>query len=108
MRAADFVWLYAPDGYVGRSASMELGYAHALGLRVFARRLPEDVTLAGLVSRVDSVEAAVSETRSSETAAPALGLDVLQRYYARAATSRGWTEESVQECLGLLTESSES
>jgi NTP pyrophosphatase (non-canonical NTP hydrolase) len=103
MRAADFVWLYAPDGYVGRSASMELGYAHALGLRIFARRLPDDVTLAALVARVDSVDVAVSET-SIDSAAPALGLDTLQRYYARAAAARGWADESVHECLGLLTE----
>lgn len=103
MRAADFVWLYAPGGYVGRSASMELGYAHALGLPIFTRRLPDDVTLAGLVVKVDSVEAAVAYT-SSNSPAPALGLDALQRYYARAANARGWADESVQECLGLLTE----
>jgi NTP pyrophosphatase (non-canonical NTP hydrolase) len=103
MRAADFVWLHAPEGYVGRSASMELGYAHALGLRVFARTLPDDVTLAGLVRRVDSVEAAMMEVASGG-GAPALGVDALQRYYARAATSRGWAGEGARECLCLLTE----
>jgi NTP pyrophosphatase (non-canonical NTP hydrolase) len=103
MRAADFVWLYAPDGYVGRSASMELGYAHALGLSIFARTIPDDVTLAGLVRRVDSIEAAIAQMTIDGTA-PALGIDALQRYYARAAASRGWAGESARECLCLLTE----
>ncbi len=103
MRTADFVWLYAPDGYVGRSASMELGYAHALGLRIFARTLPDDVTLAALVTRVESVEAAMSSSAEATTA-PALGLDALQRYYERAAVARGWADETAQECLALLTE----
>src|ERR1700686_4162645 len=29
IRAADFLWLVCPDGYVGSSASMEIGYAAA-------------------------------------------------------------------------------
>jgi NTP pyrophosphatase (non-canonical NTP hydrolase) len=103
MRAADFVWLFAPDGYVGRSASMELGYAHALGLTILARRLPDDVTLAGLVTKVASAEAAVAQAEA-DSAAPAAGLDALQRYYERAAIARGWADEGVQECLALITE----
>src|SRR5271156_1931883 len=34
IRAADFLWLVCPDGYVGQSASMELGYAAAFDVPV--------------------------------------------------------------------------
>lgn len=103
MRDSHFVWLHSPDGYVGRSGAMELGYAHALGVPVFGRELPVDVTLAALVTRVDSVDGALKALRLSTLGAPALGLDALQRYYSRAAQARGWASEGLDDCLRLLT-----
>lgn len=103
MRSAHLVWLHAPDGYVGHSAAMELGYAHALGLAVFTRELPQDVTLARLATKVDSVDNAL-EHLQTESATPALGLNSLQHYYRRAAEARGWADEDAQACLGFLTE----
>lgn len=104
MREAHFVWLHTPAGYVGRSAAMEMGYAYALGLPIFTRTLPEDITLAGLVRKIDSAHAAIAEIRSGGVSAPADGLDALQRYYHRAAEARGWSQEAVQECLVFLRE----
>jgi NTP pyrophosphatase (non-canonical NTP hydrolase) len=104
MRQAHFVWLHAPAGYVGRSAAMEVGYANALGLPIFTRTLPEDITIAGLVRRVDSVGSAIAAISSGDISAPADGLDALQRYYHRAAEARGWSHEGVQECLAFLHE----
>jgi hypothetical protein len=45
IRAADFLWLVCPDGYVGQSASMEIGYAAAARVPIFASRPPDDLTL---------------------------------------------------------------
>jgi NTP pyrophosphatase (non-canonical NTP hydrolase) len=102
MRTAHFVWLHAPDGYIGRSAAMELGYAQALGLSVFTQTLPKDIVFAELVTRVDSPETVLTAFRSIPIPAPTLGLDSLQRYYRRAAVARGWEDEDAQECLSLL------
>src|SRR6266851_5357217 len=44
IRAADFLWLVCPDGYVGQSASMELGYAVANNVPIFSTALPADLT----------------------------------------------------------------
>ena len=104
MRSSHFVWLHAPEGYVGRSAAMELGYAHALGLQVFSRELPADVTLAALVTKVSSPAAAVTSAYSGSPPAPSLGVDALQRYYLRAAVARGWEKETAPECVDLLAE----
>lgn len=43
--ASDFVWLVAPDGYVGVSAAMEIGYAAAAEVPVFSADVPTDLTL---------------------------------------------------------------
>src|SRR5580704_19244726 len=45
IRAADFLWLICPDGYVGQSASMEVGFAAAAGVPIFATHAPSDLTL---------------------------------------------------------------
>lgn len=52
---ADFVMIYAPDGYVGLSAAMEIGFATAQECPVFSRTAPQDIALRGLVKVVPSV-----------------------------------------------------
>lgn len=104
MEEADFVWLHCPGGYVGTSATMELGFAQALGLRVFGKELPEDVTLADLVIECETPATAVASLRGNPADAPAHGLLALQSYYARAANERGWSDESAPLTLGLLRE----
>lgn len=52
IRAADFLWLVCPDGYVGQSASMEIGYAAGAGVPIFAAHPPSDLTLREYVSIV--------------------------------------------------------
>ena len=52
---ADFVMIYAPDGYVGLSAAMEIGFATAQECPVFSRTAPQDIAVQGLVRVVPSV-----------------------------------------------------
>ena len=40
IRAADFLWLVCPDGYVGQSGSMEIGFAAAAGVPIFSTHAP--------------------------------------------------------------------
>jgi len=60
IRAANFVWLICPDGYVGQSASMEIGYAAGAGVPIFAEHAPSDLTLREYVTVVPSLGEAVS------------------------------------------------
>lgn len=53
---SDFLWLVAPDGYVGSSASLELGFAIAYGIPIFSETIPPDLTLKQYVIKVDSIE----------------------------------------------------
>lgn len=100
LRNADFVWLFAPDGYVGTSASMEVGYAHASGVPIFADKQPLDDVVAAMVTVVEGMDAvpAALEPR------PGQGLEALQEYYRRIAKRRGWDNETPRDTLLLLME----
>jgi hypothetical protein len=45
IRASSFLWLVTPDGYVGQSAAMEMGFATANQVPIFSTCLPFDLTL---------------------------------------------------------------
>ena len=59
IRASSFVWLVTPDGYVGASAAMELGFANAAGTPVFSLRSPCDDTLREYVTVVEGIRHAL-------------------------------------------------
>jgi hypothetical protein len=65
IRGANFLWLICPDGYVGQSASMEIGYAAALEVPIFAVQGPTDLTLRQYVKIVPSLASAVRMIRIS-------------------------------------------
>jgi NTP pyrophosphatase (non-canonical NTP hydrolase) len=98
---SDFVWLHSPEGYIGNSSMWELGCAQTLGIPIFASTTPTDSTFApyiNVVSGPDAVEVA------PEVLSPGNGLRALQHYYDRAAARRGWSGETAQDTLLLLTE----
>ena len=59
IRAASFLWLVCPDGYVGRSASMEIGFAAGAGVPIFSIFPPADLTLRQYVTTSNSIEDAI-------------------------------------------------
>ncbi|MBX3024677.1 hypothetical protein KF840_07190 [bacterium] len=60
IEASGFLWLVDPDGYVGQSASLEIGFAIARGIPVLSTTLPSDLTLRQYVHQVSSARAALS------------------------------------------------
>ncbi len=98
--ASDFVWLHAPEGYVGSSAALEVGHALAVGVPVFTDAALRDPTLAVLVNRVGDPR----DVPVTLVADPGRGLAGLQDYYGRVAQRRGWHEESARDTLLMLTE----
>lgn len=59
INSSSFVWLVVPDGYVGQSASMEIGFATAAGVTVFCDTLPSDLTLQQYVRKVENITDAI-------------------------------------------------
>lgn len=74
IKAANFLWLVCPDGYVGQSAAMEIGYAAAVGVPIFAARLPTDLTLRQYVKLAASLKTAVNLARISPNRRPSEGI----------------------------------
>lgn len=70
IEASDFLWLVCPGGYVGQSASMELGYAVAKEVPIMSTELPSDLTLRQYVRRVDSVDHARRAIRDTDRRPP--------------------------------------
>jgi hypothetical protein len=54
-----FLWLVSPDGYVGQSASLELGFAIAFAIPIFSDVLPPDLTLRQYIRKVDGIDMAI-------------------------------------------------
>lgn len=71
---SDFLWLVCPDGYVGQSASLEVGYAVARGIPVWSQHLPNDLTLRQYVGLRRGCMEALQLTRRLQTADPAPSL----------------------------------
>jgi hypothetical protein len=69
--ASDFLWLVCPDGYVGQSASMELGFAVANGVPVFGTALPTDLTLRHYVQKVSDIESVIPKVCNPRRQRPA-------------------------------------
>lgn len=55
---SDMMWLHAPNGYVGCSGALEIGYALAKGVPIFSNEKISDVSLNEYVQHVPSVYAA--------------------------------------------------
>ncbi len=60
IRSSHFLWLVCPDGYVGQSAAMELGFALAEGVPIYCQHWPQDLTLRQYVNKVESLAEAIS------------------------------------------------
>lgn len=62
IRSSNFLWLVAPDGYVGQSASMEVGFAVANEVPILADSLPYDLTLRQYVCQVKNLREVLQRT----------------------------------------------
>jgi hypothetical protein len=62
---ADFLWLVCPDGYVGQSASMEIGFAAAVGVPIFSPHAPSDLTLRQYVTTIPTLAEALRMVAAS-------------------------------------------
>jgi len=65
IRAADFLWLVCPDGYVGVSAAMEIEAAHSSGVPVFATRAPIDLTVREYITVVPGLSEAMRRVEAN-------------------------------------------
>ena len=104
IQKANFVWLHAPQGYVGPTASLEIGFARAVGVPVFAREPVNDPVIRSFVDVKSSPAAAIEGIKTSGTHIPKPALAAFQQYYRRVALQRGYKSEGPKDCLLLMVE----
>jgi hypothetical protein len=68
IEASDFVWLVAPEGYIGQSGAMEVGFAVAVGTPVFCSEVPVDLTLRQYVTTLPQPEDALRAVHQGRNA----------------------------------------
>jgi NTP pyrophosphatase (non-canonical NTP hydrolase) len=103
IQQSDFVWLHAPDGYVGPTASLEIGFANALGVPVFSKERVKDSVIQSFVREVSSPAKAIEFLRRGFHV-PRPPLAAFQDYYRRVAIQRGYNSEGPKDCLVLMVE----
>jgi NTP pyrophosphatase (non-canonical NTP hydrolase) len=103
IQKAGFVWLHAPDGYVGVTSALEIGFAHAAGVPVFASHAPSEQVFRSFVQVVPSPSDAILTHKHHLVPKPP-ALKAFQEYYRRAAVQRGYSNEGPKECLLLMVE----
>ena len=103
IRAADLVWLHAPDGYVGLNGALEIGFANAAGVPVYAEEVPSDVALRSLVT-ISPLDQVIAETSTGEKDNPGATPVPRQEYYSAIARKRASEHKSAQDIMLLITE----
>jgi hypothetical protein len=103
IRAADLVWLHAPDGYVGLNGALEIGFASAAGVPVYAEEMPSDIALRSLVT-ISPLDQVIAETSTGENDNPRASLLPLKEYYSAIACGRAYEHRSAQDVTLLINE----
>lgn len=105
--AADALYLHDPDGYIGDSSKMELGWAIALGKPVFCKEFVADSTLkffCGTVATPEEVKQALENRSPLETINARSSLGALQWYIHDMVVRRGFDKETPRDVLLLMVE----
>lgn len=105
---ADVLYIVAPDGYLGDSAKMELGFAYALRKHIYCSEVVDDATLKlycgekAIPSEIAKQFAAYEIT--TEHLHPRCSLAELQEYLHHIIQKRGFDEETPRDIMLLMVE----
>lgn len=105
--AANALYLYDPEGYIGDSSKMELGWALALGKPIFCKELLVDSTLrlfCGNVATPQQVRNALDNCSPLASVNERSSVAVLQHYIHEMVVRRGFDKETPRDTLLLFVE----
>lgn len=105
--AADALYLYDPDGYIGDSSKMELGWAIALGKPVFCKEIVSDSTLkffGGKVATPKQVREELSNRIPTDAINERSSVAMLQYYIHEMVVRRGFDKETPRDIFLLFIE----
>jgi NTP pyrophosphatase (non-canonical NTP hydrolase) len=106
IRKSDFLYVVNPEGYIGPSAMLEIGYALALSVPVFSSEPPSEPVFAMFVRNergIERVKHTLADSAVAEVPHKA-DLATLQAYMRKMVQLRGFDDESVRDVMLLLVE----
>lgn len=106
---SDALYIYNPDGYLGASATMELGWALALGKPVYAKETPQDFTLKLFSGKIASPPNIKKELLEKQNNLPKIlnhrhSLKKLQEHVHKTTLQRGFGDETPADVMLLMVE----
>ncbi|MBZ1356483.1 MAG: hypothetical protein KY054_01770 [Candidatus Nealsonbacteria bacterium] len=106
---ADALYIYNLDGYIGASATLELGWAIALGKPIYTKEQSEDFTLklfSGKVATPIEVKKELLNKKSYliNTINNRSSVKSLQEYIHNVIVQRGFDEETPTDIMLLMVE----
>lgn len=104
---ADALYLYDPDGYIGDSSKMEIGWANALGKPIFCKKLVDDSTLkfyCGKIATPKQVKQILLKRSPLDSINTRSSISDLQQYIHEMVVRRGFDKETPRDVFLLLIE----
>lgn len=105
---ANALYVVDPNGYIGSSTALEIGWALQAKVPVFLQSKPSDTIFAELCQICENPEdlnqALAARNPIPTPATPSSSLPELQRYMARVVAQRGFADESARDVMLLLIE----
>jgi NTP pyrophosphatase (non-canonical NTP hydrolase) len=104
--SSDALYVVSPDGYLGPSTALEIGYGLALKVPIWSSNALRDVPHRSLVGVSSEQEVLASLSKSTNSiGVPIIDrLNYLQEYYFDEARKRGFDRESPEQVFVLLVE----
>ena len=98
-----------PEGYLGLSSAMEVGWALAMGKPIYVKEPCEDVTLGRFANKTATPERIRNELlgrqdNPTDALTPQLSLMALQAYIRGIVDKRGFSEETPRDKVLLMLE----
>ncbi len=106
---ADALYIYNPDGYIGASATLELGWAIALGKLIYSKEQSEDSTLklfSGKVGTPNEIKKELLGKKNYllDTINDRSSVKKIQEYIYDVVIQRGFDEETPTDIMLLMVE----
>lgn len=102
---SDFLYVMNPDGYVGRSVALEIGYALARGIPIFSFESPKENVFSSFIKSQLSVEQIIDVVSRTDPSLKQLSsISDMQKYVQKMVYARGFQNETLEQVMLLLTE----
>lgn len=101
---SDFLYVVNPNGYIGKSTLVEIGYALSKGIKIFVSEKATDPPFDEILIHAPKISAIREMISKTPPTLESFTLFDMQKYVQKMVTYRGFDNETIQDVLLLLIE----